>query len=541
MLALEQEELPASLHVSNPNSLLSWEELPVAICRQRTPWRRGSRRRMAGVSAFGASGTNAHLVLEEGPAAPTPGELPAYPLVLSAKSEPALVELANRYRSFLESSEDVDFAPICAAAVAARSHFRYRVAVAAVSRLEAAGRLALFAAGQAGPGIYAGDAKDATGEAVAESDPEALARAYARGASFARTGPAHGRVRLPHYPFQRVRTWFKESPDTMPKRSTENEASGDRRRDEILRKLKGSVAQSLQIAASEVDASVAFLEMGADSLALVDVIQAIDSEYGLQIGVRDLFESLSTLNALADHIDRSLPREPSIPASAPAAPAPAGTVIERVIAEQNRMVLQVVAQQMEMLRQMQAPPPAVSSPKESPEEQADRPATMLPWGTPAPSRGAISATRQKHLDELAARYVRRTQRSKEMVQASRAVLADSRATVGFRFSTKEMLYPVVGTRSLGSKLWDVDGNEYIDFTMGFGVHLFGHRPEFLNRAIEEEFRRGVELGARSDLVGEVAALFTHLTGHERVAFSNTGTEAVMAAMRLARAATGRPK
>lgn len=552
VLALEHEELPASLHVSNPTPLLLWDELPVQICRQAMPWQRGTRTRIAGVSAFGASGTNAHLVVEEAPTANSADldGLPEYPLVLSARSETALQELAARYRALLQSSGDADFRAICSASATARTHLRYRLAIIAASRAEALQRLASWAEGAVVYGVYAGDAKDAGFEAPAEGAPDVIAREYVRGASFASSGRSRGRVRLPHYPFERVRTWFQESQTTalnhtMSNRNSENGANAGQRRPDILRKLKGWVAQSLHIAESNVDETVPFLEMGADSLALVDVMQAIESEYKVQIGVRDLFESLSTLNVLAEHIDRSLPQEAAVtaPVQVPAAPASgaAGTVIERVIAEQNRMVLQVVAQQMEMLRQLKGPQLAADSPKKSESKESDRPAPLLPWGTPAASRGGLSAARQKHLDELAARYTRRTRRSKEMVQASRSVLADSRATVGFRPSTKEMLYPLVGTRSQGSKLWDVDGNEYIDFTMGFGVHLFGHRPEFLNRAIEEELHRGVELGARSDLVGEVAALFTKLTGHERVAFSNTGTEAVMAAMRLARAATGRSK
>ena len=121
------------------------------------------------------------------------------------------------------------------------------------------------------------------------------------------------------------------------------------------------------------------------------------------------------------------------------------------------------------------------------------------------------------------------------------MLADSRATVGFRLSTKEMLYPIWGSRTDGSRVWDIDGNEYIDFTMGFGVHLFGHKPDFVQQALREDLERAVELGARSDLAGEVAELFTELTGLDRVAFSNSGTEAVMAAVRLARARTGRDK
>jgi iturin family lipopeptide synthetase A len=75
--------------------------------------------------------------------------------------------------------------------------------------------------------------------------------------------------------------------------------------------------------------------------------------------------------------------------------------------------------------------------------------------------------------------------------------------------------------------------------MGFGVLLFGNRPDFMNGIIEAEIQRGFQLGPRSDLMQEVTTLFTELTGHERVAFTNSGTEAVMIALRLARTATGR--
>ena len=77
--------------------------------------------------------------------------------------------------------------------------------------------------------------------------------------------------------------------------------------------------------------------------------------------------------------------------------------------------------------------------------------------------------------------------------------------------------------------------------MGFGVLLFGSRPEFLQGVIEAEIQRGFQLGPRSNLMYEVTELFTQLTGHDRVAFTNSGTEAVMIALRLARTATNRSK
>ena len=104
---------------------------------------------------------------------------------------------------------------------------------------------------------------------------------------------------------------------------------------------------------------------------------------------------------------------------------------------------------------------------------------------------------------------------------------------------KEMVYPIVTTRSAGSKLWDVDGNEYVDLVNGFGMILFGHSPPFVREAIEQQLQLGIEIGPQTPLAGEVAELVSEMTGMERVAFCNTGSEAVTAAIRVARTVTGR--
>ncbi|MFF7313844.1 MupA/Atu3671 family FMN-dependent luciferase-like monooxygenase [Streptomyces sp. NPDC008137] len=150
-------------------------------------------------------------------------------------------------------------------------------------------------------------------------------------------------------------------------------------------------------------------------------------------------------------------------------------------------------------------------------------------------------TQQEHLTDLVRRYTSRTPTSKRIAQRYRRVLADSRAVVGFRSATKEMLYPIAGRRASGARLEDVDGNEYVDITMGFGVLLFGHEPGFVTEAVREHLSRGIQLGPRTIETGEAAELLADLTGLERVAFANSGTEANSAAIRLARAATGRDK
>ncbi|PIG93650.1 aspartate aminotransferase family protein [Gloeocapsopsis sp. IPPAS B-1203] len=148
---------------------------------------------------------------------------------------------------------------------------------------------------------------------------------------------------------------------------------------------------------------------------------------------------------------------------------------------------------------------------------------------------------QQYLEKFIARYTEKTQKSKQQTQKYRSVLADVRGSAGFRAEYKEIVYPIIGKYAVGSKMWDIDGNEYVDLMMGFGVNLFGYNPPFVKEAITQRLEQGIHIGPQSDLAGEVAELFSELTGMERVAISNTGTEAVMTALRLARAATGRHK
>ncbi len=93
----------------------------------------------------------------------------------------------------------------------------------------------------------------------------------------------------------------------------------------------------------------------------------------------------------------------------------------------------------------------------------------------------------------------------------------------------------------GATIRDLDGNAYIDYCMGYGVNLFGHAPTFVWEAVEETVARvGWHIAFPHRLAGEVAELVAHLVpGIEQLRFANSGTEATQAAVRLARAATGR--
>lgn len=104
----------------------------------------------------------------------------------------------------------------------------------------------------------------------------------------------------------------------------------------------------------------------------------------------------------------------------------------------------------------------------------------------------------------------------------------------------EQPVPLYFQRGAGSRLWDVDGNEYLDFATGQGALLFGHAPSGLADALAAQARFGTHWAAQSELEIEVAERVCALVpGAERVRFSNSATEVVLSALRLARGLTGR--
>jgi glutamate-1-semialdehyde 2,1-aminomutase len=102
--------------------------------------------------------------------------------------------------------------------------------------------------------------------------------------------------------------------------------------------------------------------------------------------------------------------------------------------------------------------------------------------------------------------------------------------------------PLFIKKGLGSKFWDVDGNEYIDYIGSWGPHLFGHNPSFIIDALKSAIENGTSFGAPTKLEVEMAKLITELVPSvEMVRMVNSGTEATMSAVRAARGYTGREK
>ncbi|WP_039803957.1 type I polyketide synthase, partial [Nocardia araoensis] len=172
--AMRHEMLPKTLHIDAPTPHVDWSAGTVRLLRESEPWPAGAGVRRAGVSSFGASGTNAHVVLEEAPAdpaaepesEPVPAQRPAsnhavaqtIPLLLSAASGAALRAQADRLRQWMADDPATDSRDIAHSLLTSRARLEWRGAVVGRDRDELLAGLAALTEGRSAPGVVEGRA-----------------------------------------------------------------------------------------------------------------------------------------------------------------------------------------------------------------------------------------------------------------------------------------------------------------------------------------------------------------------------------------------
>jgi acyl transferase domain-containing protein/SAM-dependent methyltransferase len=160
ILALQRDEIPPHLHLQKKNPRINWESLPITVPVAPTPWPETNGRRLAGVSSFGFSGCNAHVILEAAPPPAGPAhemaqpERPRHLLALSARDPASLTELARRHVAALSDAGEV--ADVCFTAGVGRSHFAERLAVVGANVGELRGALDAFVEGVENPAVVRG-------------------------------------------------------------------------------------------------------------------------------------------------------------------------------------------------------------------------------------------------------------------------------------------------------------------------------------------------------------------------------------------------
>jgi len=409
---------------------------------------------------------------------------------------------------------------------------------------------------------------------------------------------SHKKVSLPTYAFQRKRFWI-DLPLTVSHSAHFSQLTEghfvmqpiENQRNQLIHTIKSNLKQVAGLDPETIDLHQNFFELGLDSLALVQLQRGLEKQFNIDLEMSQFYEQADTVSKLADYlsprvaqptestlnISQSAPvitttlatppnqvTSPQFAAHTTVMNSDSGNVLERLMSQQLITMSQLMTQQLETFKQVSGGQTALSTqlsqpivvqpvtqsvvhtqPTETKAETTDKPNVVVPGlyrAVRTERNERFTEIHNIHVKNLASNYNQRTHSSKTYAARHRPVFANNRNIIGFRPEWKEMIYPIVVDRGEGSKIWDVDGNQYVDITMGFGVVLFGHNPTFIRDAMVEELQNhGSILGPMSRLAGDVATLIHEITGMERVAFFNTGSEAVMVAVRLARAVTGRDK
>ncbi len=369
-----------------------------------------------------------------------------------------------------------------------------------------------------------------------------------------------------------------------------------KRTEHLLELLREMLVELSGIEAEAIDVDSTFTQSGFDSLFMTQLATEVKKRFKVTVTQRQLFEDASTLSLLAQLLDNELPAEQFTP------PAPASAFHDNrqatenlqnsatgvtsqvalsagmVVTSNNGFVAQqlnFISQQLALLARTSASLDALPTATRAQENTPTRTkqnanvagnteVTRLPVRS-ADSGGIddeslvqqvrygpwkqinlgqhneVSSEQVLALKDLITQYVARTGASKAHTDQYRSDYSDPRSVAGFNRLWKEIIYPIVAERSDGATIWDIDGNKYVDVQSGFGSIFLGHNVSFINDAITRQLSEGMLIGPQHRMAGSVAKALCTLTGTERSTFCNTGSEAVLAAVRISRTQTGKDK
>lgn len=162
VLALHHQEIPPHLHLNELNSFMDWSKANLAVPTKSTPFPSRNGKQLAGISSFGVSGINAHIIVEAAPA-PAPAtkdsntmERPLHLLRLSAQVDTALRASAERFAAYIQNHPDISLKDLAFSANTGRANFRHQLAVTAATSADMATQLLNFVKGDESPAIMHG-------------------------------------------------------------------------------------------------------------------------------------------------------------------------------------------------------------------------------------------------------------------------------------------------------------------------------------------------------------------------------------------------
>jgi len=295
VLAVQHGEIPPLVNFERPNPALELEGSPFYFPKEAQPWPTDRAVRRAGISSFGIGGTNAHLIVEEAPAADRAAneeESSRHVFLLSARSEQALREQARRLADHLRRHPALVLGDLEYTLQVGRVHHEHRLAMVAGCAEELIDQLTAAAAGN----LFSEQGDPETGvDEVSARDEEALhlGRLWAAGEEVDwqahHRGKVRRRVHAPTYPFERKSYWLQRA--QQPARVRQIEPAAVREERSTAEVVHGFWTDVLGV--ETIRPHDHFFEMGGSSLNLIQVQTRIQREWGLEIRMADLFHYLT--------------------------------------------------------------------------------------------------------------------------------------------------------------------------------------------------------------------------------------------------------
>ena len=346
VLAMDNKEIPPILHYNKPNREINFETSPVYINTELAPWETDGIPRRCGVSAFGLSGTNCHVILEEPPAIEFEQEVEGEKIkafAISAKSIEALKALMQKYLKLTEKWDNQKLEDICYTALTGRGHYEYRLAMVIRNKYDFKEKIQklLNVDIEKGNGewFFYGESQELNNQIDANADTmlkefvegsgknEALLKdilkLYVQGTNIQweelYRKENRKKVAIPVYPFEKRRCWIEISEvskeNVVPAKQVEQEnvsaevkltgsENGEYTQTQILlAQIWGTVLGYKEISIDED-----FYELGGDSIIATNIANRAAKQIDASLSTADIL-AFTTIKELSEYIDKDLKKQ----------------------------------------------------------------------------------------------------------------------------------------------------------------------------------------------------------------------------------------
>ncbi len=493
-LSIQKETIYPQANFESLNSKIKYDTNSLIIPEKNFEWPTGKIKR-AGISSFGFSGTNAHIILEEyfNEKSEKKEHFQANLLFcLSAKSKLGLDKLKSNYIDFIKKTKP-NLEDLCFTVASKRTHFKFREAWFVNDLVELESKLLLE--------------KGTLENKDISPEKKALLDQFLSGniMNWEKVYGTYNFITLPNYVFDsnKFTINFGAIDIELRERSYLKESNLEIEHDEqvdVLSFMTNLISAVTEIEREKLDVDTDIFDYGVDSLMIMRMQKEIKLAFQVEISLAMVYDTLNTITNITQYIEEQR--------------VVANKTENKTITTNGKVTVALGKNEKKYI-------PYVSTQKKK--------------------TARFKGVNPEVLETLIYNHNKSSLFSKEWTQQFRQYFANNRNIANFRPPIKEMTYQVVAEKAEGAYIYDAKGVQYLDMSMGFGVNLFGHNPLFLKNAITNQLEKSMALGPMSPMAGELAKNICEFTNNERTAFYNSGTEAVMVALRLARAVSKKQK